>query len=136
MTKNIIQEITKLLGVEIGEEFKVIDTHENECTVRFIENNLQVFDDVDKNWRDFMCAIGYIVSGEYEIVKLPWKPKFNDKYWTFMSSDFVVRQSSWKDNAGDYTRLKCGCVFRTEEEAIKERPHIYKELTGKEWEDE
>ena len=136
MTKNLIPEIAKLLGVEIGEEFKVIDTHENECTVRFIENNLQVFDELDKNWRDFARAVGLIVSGEYEVIKLPWKPKLNDVFWTYACNDFVVCWNKWDGSAQQLAELKCGMVFRTEAEALKERPRIYKEMTGKEWKNE
>lgn len=76
-----------------------------------------------------------LLRGEYNVVKLPWKPKYGEKYYTFTGNNFDVINGMWQHHAEAYAKLKSGMIFRTEAEAIKERPRIYKELTGNEWSD-
>lgn len=133
MSKNLIPEIAKLLGVEIGEEFKIDKVSGR---YRFYENNLEILSETDNDWHaKYNYYLLLLISGKFKIVKLPWKPKYTEEYWTFVREKFLVTQSAWENTAIDFARLKCGMVFRTEAEAIKERPRIYKELTGKDWSD-
>lgn len=132
MAKNIIPEIAKMLGVEFGEEFKI--AFNDEDIYRFSEHNLEYY---SKNFGGWINTEGttlqHLICGECEIVKLPWKPKVGDYYWTFVTQGFVLVRARWTNDAVDFAKLKAGVIFRTEEEAIKARPKIYKELTGKEW---
>lgn len=130
MTKNHMAEVAKMLGVELGEEF-IVDkgsNHLEEC--RIAKTGLH---DVRTSGR--CCEmLTEILTGEYEIIKLPWRPKVRGMYWSYLG-DFSIFSSFWDETSLDYMRLKCGCVFRTEEEAIAARPQKYKELTEKEWEE-
>lgn len=139
MSKNLIPEIAKLLGVEIGEEFRIriVDSgNEIKHTFRFTEESLEYYDNNVKEWEwDGHPTLYDLIAGVFEIVKLPWKPKYNEMYFTY-SSSWNAHNVYWTDCFHDYKNLKIGAVFRTEEEAIRERPHIYKQLTGKEWEEE
>ena len=81
--------------------------------------------------------LGLILSKDdsIEIKKPPFVPKKNDIYWTVASKTFKAIRETWNDNAIDYARLKCGMVFRNENDAIAARPRIYEDLTGKKWGD-
>lgn len=72
---NLIPEIAKMLGVELGEEFK-IKGHE-ELTYRFARDRLQLTYDNNIELSDLAAKVAFValLNGKDEIVKLLWKPK-------------------------------------------------------------
>ena len=129
MTKNLILIIAKELGVEIGEEFKLRDkkgtfaktfSDEKEAVFRFTENGVMVVMD-DEEKHTTRPLLEDIVCGELEVVKLPYEPKYGEKYWTYEGENFGVADVPWYGEAGDYCIKACGCIFRTREEALKAR---------------
>lgn len=72
MAKNLIPEIAHMLGVELGEEFK-IKGHE-ELTYRFASDRLQLTYDNNIELSDLAAKVAFValVNGKDEIVKLPW----------------------------------------------------------------
>lgn len=78
--------------------------------------------------------IADLLIGKKEIIKLPWRPKPGEYYYTY-NSLWEIISVSWRDDLYDLCWQKLDLVFRTEEEALKERPHIYEEWTGEEWEE-
>mgnify|MGYP000787072093 CR=1 FL=1 len=60
-----------------------------------------------------------LLKGKDEIVKLPWKPKRGDAYYTFeiFRGKWVVRSLWWTGAPCNYALLDKGWVFRTKEEA-------------------
>lgn len=134
MSKNLIPEIAKLLGLEIGEEFK-IDVHED-FRYKFSDNTLEFSSCEDDVWfTSDGTSLYLLLRGVYKVVKLPWKPKIDEKFWTFIGIDFCIWQDTWQGSAMDYAILNSNIIFRTEAEAIEKRPEVYKELTGKEWQE-
>lgn len=129
MTKNYMADVAQLLGVELGEEFEIKGFSENPYCMR--NDGLK-----DKNNQCRPSVLFSLLRGEYAIVKLPWKPKKGKAYWTYDDDWFEPELWTWYADTSDYMRLKCGCVFRTEEEALAARPQKYKELTDKEWKEE
>lgn len=120
MSKNLIPEIAKMLGVELGEEFKV--KGEDELTYRFDSDGLKLTHDSGIELAKISANPAFVdlVNGKDEIVKLPWKPKKGDVYYTFDSfrGKWVVVRSSWWTGAPcNYALLDKGWVFRTKEEA-------------------
>lgn len=127
---NLIPKICEMLGVEIGEEFKV----ENDvCLHRFTENGLEY--KVCGVWS--ACArLNLILNGTEKIIKLPFKPKDGEDYWSVgwrNNQDIVVIDGMWTSDDIDYRNLYCGNCFRTEAEAEKHKREIYEKLTGKKW---
>ena len=119
MAKNLIPEICKMLGVELGEEFKIKGY--NEQTYRFDSDGLKVNYGVLMNKRltfanVMLCSL---LAGTDEIVKLPRKMKEGDVYYTFdLSGDkWGVGSSQWGGLPNEYALLDKGWVFRTKEEA-------------------
>lgn len=117
---NIMPQIAQMLGVEIGEEFKV--KGEDELTYRFDSDGLQVTYGcgIEISHISINSAFVALVKGQDEVVKLSWKPKEGEKYWTFSINDedaLDADWSVWHDDVDDFARLKAGWVYRTEEEA-------------------
>lgn len=126
MAKNLILEICKMLSVELGEEFKVdrddrtywLDLdglHSGECVAE---------DEDDAMLHDLLC-------GEVEIVKLPWKPKEGEDYYTFIYDCYhkwCVWQQRWSNHPFDLALLEKGWVYRSREEAEAALPKVAAEM--------
>lgn len=120
MAKNLIPEIAKLLGVEVGEEFKV--KGDDELTYIFTDDDglkITFAGDIEISQISINSAFVALVMGKDEIVKLPWKPKKGDAYYTFeiFRGKWVVRSLWWTGAPCSYALLDKGWVFRTKEEA-------------------
>lgn len=142
MNKNLIPEIAHLLGVEIGEEFEVFKAETGVVAknkIRILDKKIVACssDDVLGVWRTLDADdLNRIFNGELVIKRKPWKPKLNERYWTYGGKEFYIADCNWQNDTYDCASLKCGMVFRTKEEAVQSRPRIYKELTGMDWQED
>lgn len=136
MGKSLIPQIAEMLGVGFDEEFKIQDFRGNpvdSVTYKFDENTLLYkHQDTGKFYIASSGTLLSLLDGGYEIVKLPWKPKNGDKYWTFVTTSFsevwTVTSYNWHDNYFDFLAFKAGYVYRSEEEAEDKLPAVAKEL--------
>ena len=133
---NLIPKICEMLGVEIGEEFKIAGNEMN--LFRFDEhrgllvriNEMHDFDE---------CASGdrytKLLNGFSEIKKLPFEPKDAEKYWYVWwdSKNLDTSYTFWEGVVSNCADKYCGNCFRTEAEAEKHKYEIYERLTGKKW---
>ena len=124
--KNLIPEVAKLLGVEIGEEFKVKEMPND--IYKFDEDgNLRYFNRRGQEWlittTNTLCKV---LNGKSEIIKLPWKPKVDEKFWTVENDGVYI--NTWDNDMSDFMYLKCGNCFRTKEEAEANADRIRKEI--------
>lgn len=128
MTKNLIPEIAKMLGVEIGEEFKV--KGDDETTYIFTDDGLKLTYDGGIGIVEISsdAAFAALVNGKDEIVELPWKPKEGEKYWSFLPGAWMVTWYTWDDSPIDFAFYKVGWVFRTKEEAEAALPAVAAEM--------
>lgn len=120
MAKNLIPEIARMLGVEIGEEFKVDRYEYDGLTCKFAENMLMSRSDLKgAEWGITYVILSELLAGDAEIVKIPWKPKKGDAYYTFeiFRDKWVVRSLWWTGAPCNYALLDKDWVFRTKEEA-------------------
>ncbi len=125
MSKNLMTEICKNLNVELGEEFKV-DIY-GDRIFRIIKSGLweKKIDDDDHCdiWEEQLVVLRELLIGDVEIVKLPWKPKFGEKYWTFDGATICscvvwgIMDTEWNGWPCDYAALDKGWVYRSEEDA-------------------
>lgn len=129
MAKNLIPEIAKMLGVELGEEFKIKGY--DGLTYKLTDNGLELatVDGQKTKWFDH-GALNSLLKGKMEIVKLPWKPKKGDTFYTFASipNKWVVRIAWWDQTPNHYALLAKGWVYRTQEEAEAALPKVAAEL--------
>lgn len=132
MSKNLIPEIARMLGVELGEEFKV--KGDDELTYRFTSDGLKLTynNNMEISGSAASAALIALLNGKDEIAKLPWKPNLNERYWTFMSTlegrKLYVLNYMWDNSVIDVAFHKVGWVYRTCEEAQAALPGVAKEL--------
>ena len=130
MAKNLIPEIAQMLGVEIGEDFKIKGY--NEQTYRFDADGLKVIYSclMKKRLTFANVMLSSLLAGKVEIVKLPWKPKKGETYYTFelLGDKWVVRSSRWGGFPNEYALLDKGWVYRSQAEAEAALPTVAKEM--------
>lgn len=118
MGKNLVPQTAKMLGVAVGEKFKV-DLNRWSGTYLFGEDGLVGLNLMDY-WVPCPELFTLLINGKAKIIKLPWKPKKGDAYYTFdiFRGKWVVIRSMWWTGAPcNYALLDKGWVFRTKEEA-------------------
>ena len=131
MAKNLIPEIAQMLGVEIGEEFKVDRYEYNGLTFKFAENMLMSRSDLKgAEWRITYVILSELLGGDAEIVKIPWKPKMYEEYWTFgkLGKKWIVGTLSWKELPYEILLFDKGWVYSTREEAAAALPKVAAEM--------
>lgn len=138
MSKNIIPQIAEMLGIVLKEEFKV-SIAEEDAIFRITENGLEIKNQDSSDtgettfqvWKTIPSSFVKLCTGEAKIVKLPFKPKQGDVYWTFYRSTFsdkwLVTSVTWTNTVTDIAKLKVGWCYRTEAEAKSALPEIAKE---------
>lgn len=129
MSKNFITEITKMLGVELGEEFKVVYKTGFEIICNFTKEGVFVQGCSGRYNKELLADI---VCGKVEIVKLPWKPKQDETFYTFgihaTENKWVVVSVKWWNNVKNPALYKIGWIYRTQEEAEAALPKVAKEM--------
>lgn len=132
MSKNLIPEIAKMLGLQLGEEFKV--KGHAKLTYRFTSDRLKLTYNNSIELSDLAAkaALITLISGTDEIVKLPWKPKEGETYWTFILYDSDIRLGiephKWLDDIFDFALFKAGWIYRSYEEAEAALPAVAKAM--------
>lgn len=129
MAKNHMADVAKMLGLELGEEFK-INLCPNEL-FKFDMNGILAQEQGEASWRSANHGmLQELVYGSFEIVKLPWKPKKGDVYFTFvlMGDKWGVGSLHWGGFPNEYGSLEKGWVYRTKEEAEAALPAVAKEM--------
>lgn len=131
---NLIPKIAKMLGVELGEEFK-IDIRSNDI-FQITESGIWMKKDVNKDeWVEMPFEFMMLCNGDANIVKLPWKLKKGDAYFSFvlMGDKWGVGSLHWGGFPNEYGLLEKGWVYRTCAEAQAALPAVAKEV-GAEYE--
>lgn len=125
MAKNYMADVVRMLGVELGEEFKIDGSN---LIYKFFENGLY-----------FRCIEGWLpakyqfldlIKGELEIVRLPWQPKIGNKYYCPCLYFKYVAHSYWKNTPIEISLKEAGLVFRTKEECEAALPALRKKYLG------
>ena len=139
MSKNLIPEIAKLLGVEIGEKFKLHPVGCDKRSDKYYDFHVALHEQVgviscrkkgvEMPQPDFLYGL---IMGYYEIVKLSWEPKKHDLFYYPFVVESRVACSFWEDYNTFHLTLKAlGMVYRTQEEAEANLSKDYERLTGK-----
>lgn len=138
---NYYKKIAEMLGVELGEEFRLEEFRLKENKTKNIliprykitqEEGLMY--SVNRNEFDRSTMLMSIINGSCSIVKLPWKPKKGDEYWRCSSIRGFVSSAIWLDDVIDLCGWKSGNCFRTKEEAETKGKEIMEKLV-KEYEE-
>lgn len=127
MAKNLIPEICKMLGVEIGEKFKIKgDGHTYSIKLDGLHSDQYAMEDDYATLLDLLC-------GEAGIVKMPWKPKEGQTVYSFYSvgldGTLKVVDFIWVNDIITFQALvKAGWVYKTRAEAEAALPAVAKEF--------
>lgn len=113
MTNNLIPNIAKMLGVEIGEKFKI---EGDAVTYEFRAGGLYGDHGTDAE------ALEALICGNTEIIKQPLKPKAGEMYWTFglyslQDPLWAVTSARWRNSPSDMALLEHGWVFNSRKAA-------------------
>ena len=143
MSKNLMPEIAKLLGVEMGEAFYIND-HLGRRVCAYSDNNLfkigpallhlnntdGCFEGSDRD----QIILVKLLAGLLTIEKLPWEPKQGEEYWTIHFEPVGKPRAilyPWMGDKPDFANLRLNMVYRTREEAEAHMAEDYERLTGK-----
>ena len=125
MAKNYMQDVANILGVELGEEFK-IDSSDTIC--KFFENGL--FLRCCGTWLRADSNLINLIKGDSKIVKLPWQPEESEMHYV-PSPDFKHAVSDhWDNYPSDFALKEAGMIFRTREECEAALPALRKKYLG------
>lgn len=76
-----------------------------------------------------------LLNGKDEIIKLPWKPKVDETYYSFYyrqkDETWVVTGILWDNDVVDNALFKAGWIFKTEDDAREALPSIATEAGAK-----
>lgn len=138
MNKNLVSEVAKLLEVELGEHFKICSKVGAKIDSPFFTNEYFLDEkgglmcsNEDSFCKADVSILGKIILGDFEIVKLPWKPKHNEPYYRPNIMCKSVSNELWSGSTLDYTLKSLGMVYHTKEEAEAHLADDYEWLTGK-----
>lgn len=131
---NLVLNVCHMLGVEVNEEFVI--TYKNEkrdVNPRWsIDENGVVLVNVDGKKSVARIQLTDLLCGDVYIVKLPWKPKIGESYYsiyTKTSNNFLyVDVCEWSNNSTDLAKYKAGWVFKTSKEVHDAIPRIAEEF--------
>jgi hypothetical protein len=117
-----MSEVAKMLGVEIGERFKIdfdIYSSNNHNFDYYLSNEGIVLDK-----KCYACCSNYILCellrGNYTINRKPWKPEVGECYH-FIDESGIAVWDTWANRYEDILLYKLGNCYRTKEEAAANR---------------
>lgn len=113
---NHMPEIARMLGVELGEKFKIENSTDNN-TYYFTEKDIVI--DGTKYCAD-VDLLRLLICGIYTIKRKPWKPSDMDIYYVVMKNG-AIKQYTWTDCTLDYSLYKLGNCYCTREQAEANR---------------
>lgn len=119
---NKMKEVAELLGVELGEKFKIA-TNDGGLTGYYVltESGLDIADNEKPTMDYYSTIVGLLedlLVGKMSVKKIPFKPIKGEEYWTIIlsgNSTFVARKK-WNNDFEDYLRYSVGGCFKTKEE--------------------
>ncbi len=133
--------LAKHLGLELGERFRIrIDGHVNELTeFWFTEKDLLYNTPPDKKGISGVRpasdqTVTGLLHGNYEVVKMKWKPKVGENYWyVTLTSDTNYPQTAYgemRENVLGLLNLIHKNYFKTQEEAEAKKREVVAGLQG------
>ena len=108
-----------------SEEFKIINDNEPLAgKYKIIQNGC--VKDIRGLTKD-IYFLKYLLNGDFEIEKIPWKPKEDERYYFVDETEDI---SSYRNTYAllDACLIKCGWAFQTREEAEANRERVLKEM--------
>lgn len=134
MNKSLIPAIAKLLGVELGERFKLLCNKGDFDGVHFLDEKKGLVwesSTLSHRERENACILEGILLGDYSVAKLPWEPKLYERYYYPSLLKKEVVSDEWWGRTSDFSLKVLGMVYHTREEAKEHFAEDCERLTGK-----
>lgn len=122
--KNYMEEVAKMLGVEIGEEFEVryqgptayhIIARFSDDGIVLVRGNCE-WGNLINTERNRSAILYDLLNGAATIVRKPWKPKNGECYY-YVNPNGGTFGAHWNNCSCDFYNYKLGNCYRTPEEA-------------------
>ena len=119
MRKNYMAEVAKRFGLELEEHFHITKKSYENTVYKFTKDGVAFYDNKLRTWYESVGALAGILTGETEVVKLPWKPKYDEKYYVpSISNAFGYNKFYWMGDDSDDKYYNLGLIFKSKEDAI------------------
>ena len=111
---NHMEEVAKMLGVELGERFKLVDADFQYAFDYYLsEDGIKIDKEGTVCKQDLLKDL---ICGEYSIKRKPWRPSYNGLYW-YVNIIGNICKSTYISSMYDINFYKLGNCYRTKEEA-------------------
>lgn len=111
---NNMEKIADMLGVELGEEFRVYGRPSS--LYRILDSKMETISDITGAWYEVSgCTLYELLVGRKTLVKMPLKPKMGDTYWKVLYGECV--SVKWDGNVSNLADYAIGNVFNSLEKA-------------------
>lgn len=121
---NHMEQVAKILGIEMGEKYDVIFPEVcNTChaTVMFTDEGVKTITTNVYDVYNFKAyVLTHLLTGAYGLKRKPWKPTYNDEYYS-IGVDGIVEHGTWLDDFLDFAMYRLGNCYRTASEAEANR---------------
>ena len=126
---NHMAEVAKMFGLELEEHFHITKKSYENTVYKFTKDGVAFYDNKLRTWYESVGALAGILTGETEVVKLPWKPREGDRYY-FPCPASIAKwdYSTWSERAVAYYRLNHGFVCKTMERAVAISQEMLKDI--------
>lgn len=119
-------DIAKMLGVELEEEFHLMDSN---VFYKIVNEGLCY--KFNTTWypssNDLFVKL---MTGEKEIIKLPWQPKEGDVYYYPGDKFNAVYRSIWGNSVFGFALKEAGFIFKTYEDCEVALSELRKKYLG------
>ena len=138
---NKMPDVARLLGVELGERFRIKEIH-NDYVWWIAMDGLH--GEVTARGTDALRAAALapkltdalwrLLIGMFTVRKMPWRPRKGDQYWyvawTTDCGATFIHPETWRESFIDYLLLRSHNCFKTKDEAASHSLEIKKKYTG------
>ena len=118
--KNYMEEVAHMLGVELGEDFKIDFGYTRTGIAMFDEKGLHIKSTNLIMFGEKSEILQWLLNGYCTVERIPWKPKFEERYYS-IGVDGSVEDGTWLNDFLDYSLYKLGNCYRTPEAARANR---------------
>ena len=122
---NNMKEIADMLGVELGEEFRVYGRPSS--LYRILDSRMETVSVLTGAWYEVTgCTLYELLVGRKTLVKIPLKPKMGDIYWKVLYNECVSEK--WDGNVTNLADYAIGNVFNSLEKAETNKEKVIARL--------
>ena len=129
---NYWKQFAEMLGLELEQEFELIDQDSKikyRDTYKVTENGIYYKSAKEDDWLDEPSnTAAELLSGEYEVVPKPWKPKKGDTYCYYSKCWKQGIFRTWEGDIFELCLWKLGNCFKTREEAENKWEEIMEQI--------